>query len=110
MRKRNKHWHTVVDHHVLYSCIPLDVSPFDPRRKYIQVCVQNVSDASFQLAELSLSEKQQVSLELQSLNTKAQQVAIMNSLAFGLLQSDVVCGCFISFSFTFKITQRHNSL
>ena len=60
--------------------LPPDASPFDPLRKYIQVCVQNLSDASFQLAELSLSEKQQASLELQSLNTKAQQVAITYSL------------------------------
>lgn len=46
-----------------------------PHRKYIQVCVQNVSDANFTLAELKLTEKQHASLELQSLNTKKQQVS-----------------------------------
>lgn len=45
-----------------------------PHRKYIQVCVQNVSDVNFTLAELKLTEKQHASLELQSLNTKKQQV------------------------------------
>ena len=81
--------------HIICSAetLHLDASPFDPLRKYIQVCVQNVSDASFQLAELSLSEKQEASLELQSLNTKAQQVAITNSL----LRSYLVCGYFISY-------------
>lgn len=47
----------------------------DPDRKYIQVCVQNVSDVSFTLAEVKLMEKQHAALELQSLNTKAQQVS-----------------------------------
>ncbi|KAF3694602.1 Trafficking protein particle complex subunit 10 Epilepsy holoprosencephaly candidate 1 protein [Channa argus] len=42
-------------------------------RKYIQVCVQNVSDVNFMLAEVNLTEKQHASLELQSLNTKTQQ-------------------------------------
>uniref|UniRef100_A0AAQ5X5Q0 Trafficking protein particle complex 10 n=1 Tax=Amphiprion ocellaris TaxID=80972 RepID=A0AAQ5X5Q0_AMPOC len=42
-------------------------------RKYIQVCVQNVSDMNFTLAEVKLTEKQHASLELQSLNTKTQQ-------------------------------------
>lgn len=44
------------------------------RRKYIQVCVQNVSDVNFTLAEVKLTEKQHALLELQSLNTKTQQV------------------------------------
>ena len=54
-----------------------DPWPFDlvPNRKYIQVCVQNVSDVNFTLAEVKLTEKQHASLELQSLNTKAQQVS-----------------------------------
>ncbi|XP_028992133.1 trafficking protein particle complex subunit 10 [Betta splendens] len=42
-------------------------------RKYIQVCVQNVSDVNFMLAEVKLTEKQHPSLELLSLNTKTQQ-------------------------------------
>ncbi|CAL8320772.1 unnamed protein product [Merluccius merluccius] len=53
-------------------------------RKYIQVCVQNVSDANFQLAELNLSERQQTSLELQSLNTKAQQLVCSKQSVFCL--------------------------
>ncbi|XP_023280069.1 trafficking protein particle complex subunit 10-like [Seriola lalandi dorsalis] len=44
-------------------------------RKYIQVCVQNVSDVNFTLAEVKLTEKQHAALELQSLNAKAQQVS-----------------------------------
>lgn len=43
-------------------------------RKYIQVCVQNVSDVNFKLADMKLSEKQHTSLELRSLNIKKQQV------------------------------------
>ncbi|KAF7646759.1 hypothetical protein LDENG_00182820, partial [Lucifuga dentata] len=43
-------------------------------RKYIQVSVQNVSDVNFMLAEVQLAEKQHASLELQSLNTRAQQL------------------------------------
>ncbi|XP_034042222.1 trafficking protein particle complex subunit 10 [Thalassophryne amazonica] len=42
-------------------------------RKYIQVCVQNVSDISFTLADIQLTEKRQALLQLQSLNTKTQQ-------------------------------------
>ncbi|KAF0026735.1 hypothetical protein F2P81_021472 [Scophthalmus maximus] len=42
-------------------------------RKYIQVCVQNVSDVNFTLAEVKLTEKQHAALELQSLNAKEQQ-------------------------------------
>lgn len=48
-------------------------------RKYIQVCVQNVSDVSFKLADMKLSEKQHASLELRSLNTKEQQVTALNA-------------------------------
>lgn len=43
-------------------------------RKYVQVCVQNVSDDDFKLEEVKLSEQQHSSLQLQSLNTKTQQV------------------------------------
>ncbi|XP_035767168.1 trafficking protein particle complex subunit 10 [Neolamprologus brichardi] len=46
-------------------------------RKYIQVCVQNVSDVNFTLAEVKLTEKQHASLELQDLNTKTQQMCIL---------------------------------
>uniref|UniRef100_A0A7N6F8G2 Trafficking protein particle complex 10 n=1 Tax=Anabas testudineus TaxID=64144 RepID=A0A7N6F8G2_ANATE len=45
-------------------------------RKYMQVCVQNVSDVTFMLAEVKLTEKQHASLELQSLNTKTQQHSV----------------------------------
>lgn len=37
--------------------------------------MQNVSDVNFALAEVKLTEKQHASLELQSLNTKTQQVS-----------------------------------
>lgn len=37
--------------------------------------MQNVSDVNFTLAEVKLTEKQHAALELQSLNTKAQQVS-----------------------------------
>lgn len=43
-------------------------------RKYVQVCVQNVSDDDFKLEDVRLSEKQHSSLQLLSLNTKTQQV------------------------------------
>ncbi|CAB1346918.1 unnamed protein product [Coregonus sp. 'balchen'] len=44
-------------------------------KKYIQVCLQNVSDMNFHLMDQRLTEKhQESSLELQSLNTKAQQL------------------------------------
>lgn len=48
-------------------------------RKYIQVCVQNVSDVNFKLADMKLSEKQHASLELRSLNIKKQQVTALNA-------------------------------
>jgi len=48
-----------------------------------------VSDANFQLAELSLVEKQQASLELHSLNTKAQQVTSGKSQSEHLDSSDL---------------------
>ncbi|XP_064183833.1 trafficking protein particle complex subunit 10-like isoform X1 [Anguilla rostrata] len=44
------------------------------KRKYIQVCVQNVSDMDFHLVEQSLTEREGTSLELQSLNAKTQQL------------------------------------
>lgn len=39
------------------------------------MCVQNVSDVNFTLADVKLAEKQHASLELQSLNTKTKQVS-----------------------------------
>ncbi|KAJ8246715.1 hypothetical protein GJAV_G00254590 [Gymnothorax javanicus] len=42
------------------------------KRKYIQVCMQNVSELDFLLAEPSLTERSGTSLELQSLNAKTQ--------------------------------------
>ncbi|RVE58361.1 hypothetical protein OJAV_G00208410 [Oryzias javanicus] len=53
-------------------------------RKYIQVCVQNVSDVSFTLAEVKLTEKQHGSLELQSLNTKTHQLLCSKHSVFCL--------------------------
>uniref|UniRef100_A0A669F731 Trafficking protein particle complex subunit 10 n=1 Tax=Oreochromis niloticus TaxID=8128 RepID=A0A669F731_ORENI len=53
-------------------------------RKYIQVCVQNVSDVNFTLAEVKLTEKQHASLELQSLNTKTQQLLCCKHSVFCL--------------------------
>ncbi|XP_076012404.1 trafficking protein particle complex subunit 10 [Genypterus blacodes] len=53
-------------------------------RKYIQVCVQNVSDLNFTLAELKLAEKQHNSLELQSFNSKAQQLLCSKRSVFCL--------------------------
>lgn len=43
------------------------------------MCVQNVSDVSFKLADMKLSEKQHASLELRSLNIKKQQVTALNA-------------------------------
>uniref|UniRef100_A0A3B4G246 Trafficking protein particle complex 10 n=1 Tax=Pundamilia nyererei TaxID=303518 RepID=A0A3B4G246_9CICH len=53
-------------------------------RQYIQVCVQNVSDVNFTLAEVKLTEKQHASLELQSLNTKTQQLLCCKHSVFCL--------------------------
>uniref|UniRef100_A0A7N6B464 Trafficking protein particle complex 10 n=1 Tax=Anabas testudineus TaxID=64144 RepID=A0A7N6B464_ANATE len=53
-------------------------------RKYMQVCVQNVSDVTFMLAEVKLTEKQHASLELQSLNTKTQQLLCSKHSVFCL--------------------------
>ncbi|XP_010901636.2 trafficking protein particle complex subunit 10 isoform X2 [Esox lucius] len=45
------------------------------KRKYIQVCLQNVSGVNFRLTDLRLTETQQgPSLKLQSLNAKTQQL------------------------------------
>ncbi|KAJ8350904.1 hypothetical protein SKAU_G00260340 [Synaphobranchus kaupii] len=45
------------------------------KRKYIQVCVQNVSQVNFHLVDQSLEERHQASkLELQSLNSKAKKL------------------------------------
>lgn len=61
-------------HHHTHTDTPDLQTLLWPHRKYIQVCVQNVSDVNFTLAEVKLAEKQHASLELQSLNTKKQQV------------------------------------
>uniref|UniRef100_A0A8C5NH09 Trafficking protein particle complex 10 n=1 Tax=Gouania willdenowi TaxID=441366 RepID=A0A8C5NH09_GOUWI len=53
-------------------------------RKYIQVWLRNVSDVNFTLADVKLSEKQQASLELQSLNTKTQQLLCSRHSVFCL--------------------------
>ncbi|KAM6985321.1 trafficking protein particle complex subunit 10 isoform 1-T1 [Aplochiton taeniatus] len=54
-------------------------------RKYIQVCLQNVSDINFQLGNQQLTEKQHgTSLELLSLNTKAQQQVCSKQCVFSL--------------------------
>uniref|UniRef100_H3CJ11 Trafficking protein particle complex subunit 10 n=1 Tax=Tetraodon nigroviridis TaxID=99883 RepID=H3CJ11_TETNG len=53
-------------------------------RKYIQVCVQNVSDVNFRLADMKLSEKQHASLELRSLNVKKQQLLCSKHSVFCL--------------------------
>lgn len=59
--------------HSVIIC-PLTSAPNVANRKYIQVCVQNVSEMDFHLVEQSLSEREGTSLELQSLNAKTQQV------------------------------------
>ncbi|XP_037543079.1 trafficking protein particle complex subunit 10 [Nematolebias whitei] len=53
-------------------------------RKYIQVCLQNVSDVNFTLAEVKLTEKQHASLELQSFNTKTHQLLCSKHSVFCL--------------------------
>uniref|UniRef100_A0A3Q3EWJ0 Trafficking protein particle complex subunit 10 n=1 Tax=Kryptolebias marmoratus TaxID=37003 RepID=A0A3Q3EWJ0_KRYMA len=53
-------------------------------RKYIQVCVQNVSDVNFTLAEVKLTENQHASLELQSFNTKTHQLLCSKHSVFCL--------------------------
>ncbi|MED6258483.1 hypothetical protein ATANTOWER_008035, partial [Ataeniobius toweri] len=53
-------------------------------RKYIQVCVQNMSDMNFTLAEVKLTEKQHLSLELQSFNTKTNQLLCSKHSVFCL--------------------------
>ncbi|XP_038153384.1 trafficking protein particle complex subunit 10 [Cyprinodon tularosa] len=53
-------------------------------RKYIQVCVQNVSDMNFTLTDMKLTEKQHSSLELQSLNTKTNQLLCSKHSVFCL--------------------------
>uniref|UniRef100_A0A3Q2PJL2 Trafficking protein particle complex subunit 10 n=1 Tax=Fundulus heteroclitus TaxID=8078 RepID=A0A3Q2PJL2_FUNHE len=56
-------------------------------RKYIQVCVQNVSDMSFTLADVKLTEKQHESLELQSFNTKTNQLLCSKHSVFCLWEA-----------------------
>ncbi|KAG9330160.1 hypothetical protein JZ751_027057 [Albula glossodonta] len=51
-------------------------------RKYIQVCVQNVSEMNFHLAELSLTEREGTMLELQSLNGKTRQLVSSQQCLF----------------------------
>ncbi|XP_054643818.1 trafficking protein particle complex subunit 10 [Dunckerocampus dactyliophorus] len=53
-------------------------------RKYIQVCVQNVSDSNFTLANVKLAEKQHTSLELLSLNTTTNQLLCSKHSVFCL--------------------------
>ncbi|XP_068602588.1 trafficking protein particle complex subunit 10 [Brachionichthys hirsutus] len=53
-------------------------------RKFIQVCVQNVSDVNFTLAEVKLTDKQDAAVELQSLNTKTQQLLCSKHSVFCL--------------------------
>lgn len=62
--------------------IDFNASSTSSNRKYIQVCVHNVSDVNFTLADMKLTEKQHVSLELQSLNTKTQQVREKNNTIY----------------------------
>ncbi|XP_036401019.1 trafficking protein particle complex subunit 10-like [Megalops cyprinoides] len=53
------------------------------KRKFIQVCVQNMSEMNFHLEDQSLTERQQAtSLELQSLNAKSRQLLYSNQSLF----------------------------
>ncbi|XP_020338243.1 trafficking protein particle complex subunit 10-like [Oncorhynchus kisutch] len=55
------------------------------KRKYIQVCLQNVSDTNFHLADPVLTERQPtVSMELLSLNVKTQQPVCSQQSVFCL--------------------------
>uniref|UniRef100_A0A674CUS2 Trafficking protein particle complex subunit 10 n=1 Tax=Salmo trutta TaxID=8032 RepID=A0A674CUS2_SALTR len=55
------------------------------KRKYIQVCLQNVSDTNFHLADPVLTERQPaVSMELLSLNVKTQQTVCSQQSVFCL--------------------------
>ncbi|XP_051767621.1 trafficking protein particle complex subunit 10 [Ctenopharyngodon idella] len=55
------------------------------RRKFIQVCLQNVSDTNFQLTDQTLSENQHTpSLELLSLNTKTHSVVFSQQCVFSV--------------------------
>ncbi|XDV51112.1 hypothetical protein PO909_020054 [Leuciscus waleckii] len=55
------------------------------RRKFIQVCLQNVSDTKFQLTNRGLTENQHTpSLELLSLNTEAHSVVFSQQCVFSV--------------------------
>uniref|UniRef100_A0A1A8MMX0 Trafficking protein particle complex 10 n=2 Tax=Nothobranchius pienaari TaxID=704102 RepID=A0A1A8MMX0_9TELE len=79
-------------------------------RKYIQVCVQNMSDMNFTLAEVKLTEKQHASLELQSFNTKTHQLLCSKHSVFCLWEvrwKDDLPSCLqCVFSATFSPTNQ----
>ncbi|XP_061091559.1 trafficking protein particle complex subunit 10-like isoform X1 [Conger conger] len=52
------------------------------KRKFIQVCVQNVSEMDFHLVEQSLAEREGTSMELQPLNAKTQQLVYSKQSLF----------------------------
>ncbi|KAF4107814.1 trafficking protein particle complex subunit 10 [Onychostoma macrolepis] len=55
------------------------------RRKFIQVCLQNVSDTNFRLTNQTLTENQHTpSLELLSLNTKTHSLVISQQCVFSV--------------------------
>ncbi|KAL2087522.1 hypothetical protein ACEWY4_016350 [Coilia grayii] len=55
------------------------------KRKYVQVCLQNVSDTTFRLMDPTVTQRQQISsLELHSLNAKAQQLVYSKQSVFCL--------------------------
>ncbi|KAL1265278.1 hypothetical protein QQF64_003305, partial [Cirrhinus molitorella] len=55
------------------------------RRKFIQVCLQNVSDTNFRLTNQTLTENQHTpSLELLSLNTKTHSVVFSHQCVFSV--------------------------
>uniref|UniRef100_A0A672H9I4 Trafficking protein particle complex 10 n=1 Tax=Salarias fasciatus TaxID=181472 RepID=A0A672H9I4_SALFA len=83
-------------------------------RKYIQVCVQNVSDVNFTLSEVKLTEKQQeTTLELQSLNTKNHQLLCSKHSVFCLWEvrwKDDLPSCLqCVFSASFSPSERNVS-
>ncbi|XP_062383865.1 trafficking protein particle complex subunit 10 isoform X4 [Sardina pilchardus] len=58
------------------------------KRKYIQVCLQNVSDTNFRLTDPSLTQRQpSSSLELHSLNAKAEQLVHSKQCVFCLWEA-----------------------
>ncbi|XP_018595482.1 trafficking protein particle complex subunit 10 isoform X2 [Scleropages formosus] len=62
------------------------------KRKYIQVCLQNVSDMNFHVSDQQLAERQQSSsLWLQSLNAKAKQLVHSKQSVFCLWEVKWTC-------------------